>query len=159
MQTKILFVCLGNICRSPAAEGVFKKLLQNNNISKGYYVDSAGTSGLHAGEYADKRMISEAIKFDIDLTSKSRKFIKEDFNRFDYIIVMDDENYRNVLKLDNHGEYQHKVSKMTDYASGKFSKYKFVPDPYYGGQDGFTLVLNLLENACNGLFLDIEKAT
>ena len=158
MQTNILFVCLGNICRSPAAEGVFNSLLQRNNLTHKYYVDSAGTSGHHAGELADDRMMAAAKRRGIILTSKSRKFINEDFKRFDYIVVMDDSNLSNILKLDHNGEYVHKISKMTDYTSEEFSKYTKVPDPYYGGDVGFELVLDLLENTCKEFLKEIEKA-
>ncbi len=121
-----------------------------------FHIDSAGTSGHHAGERADARMIKTAAHRGIDVTSISRQFVSEDFKRFDYIIVMDDSNYQNVISLDPQGEYGHKVSKMTDYSSGKFASYDKVPDPYWGGEDGFDLVLDLLTDASEGLLANLK---
>lgn len=156
-KQKVLFVCLGNICRSPAAEGVFKHLIERENISESFFVDSAGTSAHHVGERADSRMRNAASNRGLELTSISRQFISEDFKRFDYIVVMDDSNYQNVLTLDYGHEYEHKIYKMADYASGKFESFKSVPDPYYGGADGFDLVLDLLENSCKNFLNEIHK--
>jgi protein-tyrosine phosphatase len=155
-KQKILFVCLGNICRSPAAEAVMQKLIDDQGLN--LEVDSAGTSGYHAGEKADERMIEHALKRGIDVTSRSRQFIAEDFRKFDYIIVMDDSNYRNVALLDPNGEYMHKVSKMTDYCTNSFGDYDHVPDPYYGAKDGFELVLDLLENSCFNFTQHLQKS-
>lgn len=151
-KTRVLFVCLGNICRSPAAEAVFQKKIDDAQLTSSFVVDSAGTSAYHAGEKADARVREQAKKRGIDVTSISRQFLKEDFTRFDYIIVMDDSNYENVLSLDIRHEYHHKVHKMTDYCSSKFSGFEHIPDPYYGADDGFNLVLDLLDDACQGLY-------
>ncbi len=155
IKSKVLFVCLGNICRSPAAEAVFQALVNNKGFSDQFDLDSAGTNGLHDGENADARMIKAASLRDIDVPSISRKFVKKDLEIFDHIIVMDDSNYENVVKLDD-GSHVHKVSKMTDYCSGEFSKYDHVLDPYFGGEDGFNHVLDLLDNACLGLLQKIS---
>lgn len=152
-MTKVLFVCLGNICRSPAAEAVFLEMIKQRGLEDQFEVDSAGTSAYHAGENADSRMIEQAKKRGIHVPSISRQFIKEDFNRFDHIIVMDDSNYQNVMKLDPKGEFSSKVSKMTDFTGDKFSGFNYIPDPYFGGQDGFDMVLDLLDDCCSN-FLD-----
>lgn len=143
---KILFVCLGNICRSAAAEAVMQKLIDDKALD--IQVDSAGTSGYHVGEKADERMREQASKRGLEITSIARQFEAKDFRTFDHIIVMDDSNYHNVLLLDPKGEYLHKVSKMTDYCSERYKDFDHVPDPYYGGKDGFELVLDLLQDSC-----------
>lgn len=154
-KMKVLFVCLGNICRSPAAEGVMNALLVNEGLSDKYFVDSAGTSGFHEGHLVDDRMREAAKKRGISLLSRSRKFIKNDFKEFDYIIAMDNSNYKNILKLDNNGEYEKKVLKMCDFNS-KFSESE-VPDPYYDGEEMFDHVLNILEDSTKGFLNFLEK--
>lgn len=155
-KTRVLFVCLGNICRSPAAEAVFKSLLEKNDLSDSFEIDSAGTSAHHAGEPADERMISVGEDRGFNLTSISRKFIPLDFSNFDHIIVMDNQNLKNVLRLASTDEEIKKVKKMTDYTSDDFTRFKEVPDPYYGGLDGFKLVYDLLENTCHNLLKSIR---
>jgi protein-tyrosine phosphatase len=142
---KILTVCLGNICRSPAAEAVFKMKLHKAGISA--YVDSAGTSGHHNGEMSDKRMRIEAQKRDIEITSFSRQINSADIKEFDYIIVMDESNYENVLKLVSDPNDQAKIYKMIDFTSEKYGTYDEIPDPYWSGQEGFALVLDMLDDA------------
>lgn len=153
-RLRILFVCLGNICRSPAAESVMRKLCQTSLLN--LEIDSAGTSSHHAGELADSRMIQHAKKRDIQITSISRQFTYEDFLNFDHIIVMDNNNYKNVMSLDTKAMFLHKVSKMTDYCSEKFKEYDHVPDPYFGGDDGFELVLDILEDSCSNFLRHIN---
>ena len=153
----ILFVCLGNICRSPAAEGVMDTLISRQNPSPQIQVDSAGTAGYHAGEKADRRMRQAASARGIELTSISRQFRgREDFEKFDLIVAMDDENLRDILRLDPPGRYRDKVVKMTDFCRRYNDKY--VPDPYYGGPNGFEYVLDLLEDACTGLMEHLKNA-
>ena len=156
-MTKVLFVCLGNICRSPAAEAVMQKYITQAELNNSIQLDSAGTSGYHAGEPADKRMIARALHRNIDIPSISRQFVAKDFERFDLIVVMDDSNYENVLTLDPKNQYASKVVKMTDFASGKFTDYDHVPDPYFGGGEGFEVVLDLLENCCHNLLSHLNK--
>jgi len=151
---KVLFVCLGNICRSPAAEGVFKLLISKEGLESKIIVDSAGTSSCHAGELADSRMRKTAAKRSIDLTSRSRQFIREDFEEFDYIVVMDESNYQNVLSLDSNEKYKEKVFMMTDF--GENLSLKYVPDPYYGGDRGFEDVLDIVNNCSLGLLKKIK---
>ena len=149
-KKKILFVCLGNICRSPSAEAVFKHLVEKKGESNRFFIDSAGTSAWHAGEKADARMRRHAKKRNIELTSISRQFIPEDFDRFDYIMAMDRENMEDLKRLARNKKDLEKLYMMTDF-SQKFN-YDEIPDPYYGGDEGFELVLDLLEDAGKGLY-------
>ena len=150
MKKKILFVCLGNICRSPSAEAVFKHLVEQKGESKNYLIDSAGTSAYHIGDRADARMRSHAKKRGIELSSISRQFEQEDFDQFDYIVGMDEENMHAMKYLARNKEDLSKLHAMTDF-SKKFN-YNHVPDPYYGGSDGFELVLDILEDASQGFY-------
>lgn len=157
-KKKILFVCLGNICRSPSAEAVFNGVIKNNGLSGWFEVDSAGTSGWHAGEPADRRMQSHAVKRGYNLTSISRKFNPDfDFDHFDMIIGMDDSNIENLKQMARNKNDRSKIYKMTDFS--KSFDYDEVPDPYYGGSEGFDLVLDLLEDSCKGLLERIESST
>ncbi|WP_068474974.1 low molecular weight protein-tyrosine-phosphatase [Saccharicrinis aurantiacus] len=155
-KTKILFVCLGNICRSPSAEAVMKAKLAEHKLSDKYYIDSAGITGYHEGDSADSRMMQHAKKRAYQLTSISRPVkAKDDFANFDFIIGMDDSNMTDLFNLAQTDADISKLSKMTDY-SIKFSETN-VPDPYYGGSQGFELVLDLLEDACEGLISQLEE--
>lgn len=156
MKKKVLFVCLGNICRSPSGEAVFKNVVEKAGVADEYEIDSAGTVAAHVGEPADQRMQRHALRRGYSLDSISRKVQPEiDLQHFDYIIAMDDSNYDDLIMLAQTDEEVKKISKMTDY-SRKYS-YPSVPDPYYGGGEGFELVLDLLEDACLGLFEFIES--
>ena len=156
MKSKVLFVCLGNICRSPSAEAVFKHLVEEKDESNNYFIDSAGTSAYHAGDRADARMRRHAKKRGIELTSISRQFVLEDFDRFDYIIAMDQENMYELKSLARNKSDIDKLYFMTDF-SKKFN-YNHVPDPYYGGDDGFELVLDILEDSSEGFYLFLNKS-
>ena len=148
-KTKILFVCLGNICRSPSAEAVMKAMVEKAGLSNVFEIDSAGIIGVHEGENADSRMMAHAASRGYHLTSISRPVNARDFTYFDLIVGMDDQNIRDLKQLSQHTNEQHKIVKMTDFASD--SKFSSVPDPYYGGADGFEMVLDILEDACSGL--------
>lgn len=152
---KILFVCLGNICRSPTAEGVMKHYVQQSDLTDRIEIDSAGTYGGHAGELPDHRMRQHASRRGYNLTSRSRQVKSSDFEYFDLIIAMDDKNYQNLRDLAPDLETQAKVHKMVEF--GTQANYDYIPDPYYGGADGFELVLDLLENTCEGLLNDLKK--
>jgi protein-tyrosine phosphatase len=153
---KILFVCLGNICRSPSAEAVFKGLLQKEGLEKEIYVDSAGITDYHAGEPADARMQEHASRRGYKLTSISRPVDSDyDFEHFDLIIGMDNQNMRDLEKLAEGGSAVNKIFKMTDFCGDCI--YDEVPDPYYGGDEGFELVLDLLEDACKGLLRFLQS--
>ena len=152
---KILFVCLGNICRSPAAEGIMKSLVQKNGNDDQIFIDSAGTIAYHTGESPDPRMVSHAITRGYILDHKARKFNPEkDFQQFDYIVTMDDQNNADIKSLDSNGIYQNKIFKMIDFS--KRFQVDEVPDPYYLGPTGFENVLDILEDACNGLLNKIK---
>ncbi|MBR7157345.1 MAG: low molecular weight phosphotyrosine protein phosphatase [Bacteroidales bacterium] len=147
---KILFVCMGNICRSAAAEAVLKKYIADKGLENEYMVDSAGIIGCHVGEPADSRMISAAAERGYNVDSIARRVSSQDFDRFDCVIAMDNKNVSDLRTLCRTYEHNKKLCKLTDFSSAKFiEKYKMteVPDPYYGGPDGFTLVLDLLEDA------------
>ena len=155
MKKRILFVCLGNICRSPSAEAVFQSLVNKKGESEQFEIDSAGTSAWHAGEKADARMRQHAKKRGINLTSFSRKFVGEDFDRFDYIIAMDRQNLEDIKQMARNKSDLDKLHIMTSFSNG--FNYDHVPDPYYGGDDGFELVLDILEDASDGLYHFIQK--
>lgn len=138
-------VCLGNICRSPLAEGILRSKLSNN-----FTVDSAGTGGWHAGELPDKRSIEIAKKKGLDLTNqRARKFTKNDFLEFDYIYVMDNSNLKEVLQLAPNENAKKKVFLILNEIYP--TENKDVPDPYYGLNDGFENVYNMLDEACNSI--------
>ncbi len=152
---KILFICLGNICRSPSAEAVMKAKLKAHHLTDKYIVDSAGITNYHEGGPADARMQEHAMRRNYNLTSISRPVVApKDFDDFDFIIGMDDQNMRDLKELASSKAHVNKLSRMTDYST-LFSMDE-VPDPYYGGAAGFELVLDLLEDACEGLIKKLE---
>lgn len=152
---KVIFVCMGNICRSPSGEAVMNGIIEKAGLSDKIKCDSAGTIGYHEGDPADSRMKKHAIKRGYDLTSIARQFRYEDFEKFDYIIAMDRNNYSDIIAQDYDGKFTNKVSMMTDYCT--VHNAKEVPDPYYGGPEGFEKVLDLLEDACEGLLSKIKN--
>jgi len=152
---KVLFVCMGNICRSPSGEAVMNAYIKDAGLSDKILCDSAGTIGFHAGNPADSRMQKHANKRNYRLTSISRQINSSDFEEFDYIIGMDDENIHNMKHFMPSQSYANKMSKMTDYCTNTNPGY--VPDPYYGGDAGFEQVLDLLEDACEGLLTKIRE--
>ena len=151
MVKKILFVCLGNICRSPAAEGVFRQKIKERDLEKLFVVDSAGTGGWHVGNLADPRMRETALSRGIELTSRSRKIEESDLYEFDHILVMDNDNLNAVNSLiqDHKNPVNSKIKLILSYS--KNSLLEEVPDPYYGGQNGFDKVIDLLDDAMDGL--------
>ncbi len=156
MKKIILFVCLGNICRSPAAEAIFLHKLEQLKIIDEFYVDSAGTGGWHVGSLADSRMRDAASNRGIDIKSKARKISFDDFNKFDLILTMDNSNLRDVesLSKDLGTEFKAEIKPLLEYAI--HSDLIEVPDPYYGGDKGFDKVLDLLEDAIEGLIKHIR---
>lgn len=149
MATKVLMVCLGNICRSPLAEGILQAKVQDLPI----FVDSAGTAGYHIGNPPDPRSIAVARKNHIDIGSqRCRQFRVEDFEDFDRIYVMDFENYDDIMRRAPDEMAYQKVSLLLDVLEDSIRE---VPDPYYGGADGFDHVFGLIERACERIYLDL----
>lgn len=148
---KILFVCLGNICRSPAAEGVMRAIVEERGATSEWIIDSAGTGGYHIGDLPDKRMRIHARRRGYELTHRARKVGESDFDDFDLIVAMDGSNEANLRRLAPTPEAANKIVPMARFID-KAMRYDYVPDPYYEGAEGFELVLDLLENGCQNLF-------
>jgi protein-tyrosine phosphatase len=147
---------MGNICRSPAAEGIMKKLVDQNNLKNKIEIDSAGTLDYHAGELPDPRMIRFAAERGYELNHRARQFDPQtDFEKFDYIVTMDHENFEEISSLDFENKYQNKIYNMVDFL--KNLKASEVPDPYYNGKDGFEKVLDILEDSVYGLFERVQN--
>ncbi len=153
-MVKVLFVCMGNICRSPTAEGLFKHLIEEAGLTDSISTDSAGTHAYHIGSPPDQRAQSAASKRGIDLsTLRGRKVETEDFQQFDYVLAMDNSNFSNLQ--DVAGKAVDNLFMFLNF-SEKYSETE-VPDPYYGGDQGFEHVLDLIEDASKGLLDDIRK--
>lgn len=154
----ILFVCLGNICRSPLAEGIFLHLAAQRGL-EGLTVDSAGTGGWHAGEGPDRRALAVARQRGVHLPSIARQVVREDFARFTHIIAMDQSNLENLVSM---GAPEERVRLMRSYdpahANGSAPYAPDVPDPYYGGDEGFDHVYDMLVAACRGLLDELAGA-
>ena len=151
---RILFVCLGNICRSPLAEGVFQHLVDVAGLGDVYEIDSAGTSAYHAGDRSDERSIAVALKHGIRVTSRSRKVRASDFETFDLILAMDQANLRDLLGICP-SEHAGKVRRMRDYDPAGSGD---VDDPYYGGPRGFDDNFEMLMRTCEALLEDTQSA-
>jgi len=152
---RILFVCLGNICRSPAADGIMHKIVKDSKLDHLITIDSAGTYGGHAGDLPDSRMRHHARHRGYELSHRSRKVSSDDFYDFDLILAMDDNNYHNLQYVAPDPESQQKIRRMTDFSVKLLVDH--VPDPYYEGADGFERVLDILEDACEGLLNTIKE--
>ncbi|WBX75170.1 low molecular weight phosphotyrosine protein phosphatase [Tenacibaculum ovolyticum] len=149
---KILMVCLGNICRSPLAEGI----LQSKLSADFFEIDSAGTAGYHVGELPDKRSIAVARKYGVDITNqRSRKFVKSDFKEFDLIFAMDESNYDNIISMIDDSNDIPKVKLILNELYP--SEDRNVPDPYYGGDQGFENVYKMLDEACENIASKLEN--
>jgi protein-tyrosine phosphatase len=152
---KIVFVCLGNICRSPTAEGIFQHLVKERGLESYFYIDSAGTSAYHIGEPANSKSRQVAERHGVELRSRARRFEVGDLEEFDLILAMDRENYDNLKQLDSNGRYSDKILLMRDFdpqpGDGE------VPDPYYGGMDGFQHVFEVLRRSSNELLNELEE--
>jgi protein-tyrosine phosphatase len=152
---KVLFVCLGNICRSPTAEGVFRALVERENLSDRIEIDSAGTAAYHVGEAPDPRACEAALRRGVDLSAlRGRQAKAEDFRKFDYVLAMDRQNHANLARLCPAGA-ETRLKLFLDF--GSQPRVKDVPDPYYGGSDGFETVLDLIEDASRGLLDHIRR--
>ena len=155
-KISVLFVCFGNICRSPAAEAIFISLLERKGLTHGFIVDSAGTGSWHIGKKADSRMRIAAERRDINILSRARQITCEDLEKFDYILAMDDSNFRNIQDLKNRSSSTEfsSIKKIQNFRS-VFNEQE-VPDPYFGGDEGFDNVLDILEDSVNGFLKSIS---
>lgn len=154
-KVSVVFICMGNICRSPTAEGVFRYLVQQEGLESSITTDSAGTHAYHIGEQPDRRAQQTARHRGIELSDlRARKAIKNDFHEFDYVLAMDDDNYQLLSQICPAG-LEGKLSLFLEF-SKEFSETE-VPDPYYGGDKGFEHVFDLVESASRGLLEDIKK--
>ena len=150
-KVRILFVCLGNICRSPAAHGVMQRLVEEQGVADRFEIDSAGLYGGHAGDLPDSRMRAHARRRGLELTHRSRQVRESDFDRFDIIVAMDDSNYDRLRAMAPTPDDERKVVRMADF----FTQHLWadcVPDPYYDGAQGFENALDLIEDGCLSLF-------
>jgi protein-tyrosine phosphatase len=152
---RVLFVCLGNICRSPLAEAVFAAQVRSAGLAHMFEIDSAGTSSYHEGELADPRTRAVARAHGIDLTSRSRPVTEADVHRFDYLIVMDSDNLEAVRRLADRVRPDAQVFRLREF-DGEARGEPDVPDPYYGGRRGFDLVQTVIERSCAGLLAHIR---
>ena len=154
-KVRVLFVCMGNICRSPTAQGVFRQLVRQAGLMQWIEIDSAGTHSYHLGEPPDLRAQQTALERGIDLSElRARQALSEDFERFDYVLAMDQENYHHLAAICPPGR-EGKLMLFMDFAPGL--RVREVPDPYYGGARGFQRVYDLIEAAAEGLMFDIRE--
>ena len=154
-MVSVLFVCMGNICRSPTAQGVFARLVEDNSLSDIIAIDSAGTHAYHIGERPDARASAAALNRGIDLSSQqARRVSPDDFERFDYVLAMDNDNY-GILVASCPSGFESRLRLFLDFAPDLEARE--VPDPYYGGGSGFERVLDLIEQASAGLLADIRQ--
>jgi len=147
---RVCFVCLGNICRSPTAEGIMLHLVRASGLQAQIQIDSAGTAGYHQGEAADGRSRQTAMAHGVDLPSRSRQFVPADFQRFDHVIAMDRENARNLRRIAPDDKATGRVTLLRNFAANG-ARDLDVPDPYYGGPEGFEQVFDICQAGCEGL--------
>jgi protein-tyrosine phosphatase len=152
---RICFVCLGNICRSPTAEGIFQHLVNERGLQPYLYIDSAGTSAYHIGEPANSKSQFVANQHGVKLHSKARRFEAADLDEFDLVLAMDHENYKALKRLDSKGIHSDKIKLMRDFDPQPEDG--AVPDPYYGGMDGFKNVFDVLKRSSEALLDELEK--
>jgi protein-tyrosine phosphatase len=153
---KVCFVCLGNIVRSPLAENMFRYLVNETGLNDKYEAESAGTSAWHIGEVPDSRMRRVAASHGFEYSGSARQFNSQDFNRFDLIIAMDTSNRKSLLSLAKSPEHQRKIYQMRTF-DPEGGPDMAVPDPYYGGIDGFEVVYRIIERSCRGLLEALEN--
>jgi protein-tyrosine phosphatase len=154
---RVLFVCLGNICRSPTAEGVFRKLVREAGLEGRIHIDSAGTGGWHAGAPPDERATAAARRRGIPLDGAARKVLAGDFGDFDLLLAMDRENHAELLRRAPDDDARAKVRFLREFDAASATRGDLeVPDPYYGGERGFDDVLDLVEAACAGLLAELR---
>ncbi|MCA9631900.1 MAG: low molecular weight phosphotyrosine protein phosphatase [Myxococcales bacterium] len=155
-KVSVCFVCLGNICRSPTAEGVFRHLVEEAGLTGEIHIDSAGTAAYHAGESPDRRSAEHAARRGIRLAGRARQFVASDFERFDYVLAMDAANHRELERQARRVAAENRLYHCRDF-DPECPKGSSVPDPYYGGEAGFEEVLDLCDAACRGLLEHIRR--
>jgi protein-tyrosine phosphatase len=153
-KISVLFVCLGNICRSPLAEAIFKHKVKERGWDEFIYADSCGTSNYHIGGNPDARTIANATKNGIEIDHCGRQFSAEDFESFDYILAMDSSNHKNIMRLDNSSKFAAKVQMMRTFDPNGEGD---VPDPYYGGERGFQEVFDILDRSLENFLAHLEQ--
>ena len=151
---KLIFVCLGNICRSPTGEGVFQHLVNEKGYQSYFQIDSAGTSAFHIGEPANSKSQWTANQHDVKLNSRAQQFQQSDLDEYDLILAMDHENLKNIKQLDKKGTFDHKIKLMRDF--DPTPEDGSVPDPYYGGMQGFENVFQIVKRSCETLLSELE---
>lgn len=156
MKERILFVCLGNICRSPAAEAMLRRMVDAAGCADRFEIDSAGTYSGHAGEVPDARMRDAAARRGYRLTHRARSVREEDFERFGRIVAMDDANYEALRRLAPSREAARRIFRLAEFCR-RHPDCTHIPDPYYEGREGFERVLDLLEDGCEGLLEEIRN--
>lgn len=154
--TRVCFVCLGNICRSPTAEGVFRHLVTEGGHEGAFEIDSAGTAAYHAGERPDRRSAATARRRGVSLTGSARQFREDDFSRFDYVVAMDRSNRDALRRLAPDDSARDKITLLRDHDPDAPADAE-VPDPYYGGPEGFDRVFDICMAACRGLLAELSR--
>ena len=155
-KVRVLFVCLGNICRSPAADGIMHAIVEEHCDEARWEIDSAGTGGYHIGDLPDNRMRIHARRRGLELTHICRQVRVADFDDFDLIIPMDASNESNLRRIAPTTEHEIKITPMAKFINMSL-RYDYIPDPYYEGAEGFELVLDLLQNGCANLYDIVSK--
>lgn len=156
-MVRLCFVCLGNICRSPTAEGIMLALVESEGLASKIAIDSAGTAAYHVGERADRRSRETARARGVDLPSVARAFAQEDFERFHYVLAMDAQNHKNLLALARTPDARAKVHLLRSFEPEHSRDDLSVPDPYYGGPEGFERVFDICDAACRGLLKHLQR--
>ena len=156
MKIRILFICLGNICRSPAADGIMKQLVSEAGLDDDFLIDSAGIGSWHVGQLPDHRMRRHGLQHGYTFDHRARQFSARDFDRFDFVAVMDHENYHDVSRQARSETDRQKIIRMSDYLRHHPNQ-RTIPDPYYGNDRDFEYVIELLEDACASLLQELTK--
>jgi protein-tyrosine phosphatase len=154
---RVLFVCLGNICRSPTAEAVFRAKVQERGLLGELEVDSAGTGGWHAGNAPDRRAVAEGERRGVSMSGRARQVTASDLRDFDLIVAMDESNRRELLALASDDEIRGRIQLLRDWDPEAAGHDRAVPDPYYGGDREFAEMFDIVERACDGLIADLEQ--